>query len=495
VRPHPVCGVIREINAMWPSLDSSRCFALKRTDSLKKPCPLETCFGLVIFLVRSYSHARRSALTHPIQPPGTVSIDAWTSHSLFSAQPPSYIRDILPGVLEMCHLHRPRVIMLSDEAKSVLLKVQFFDGDLALSSWRQRSEWPVRMHLAFLLWRDALKHRCLRLKNRPHVDHVQGALPSNLLLDKMLAHSPSGMADFDLFTMERKPQLWKHFLKWKEVAQACASQHALRIGTVLLLLSGKTIVSELPWRSPTPLWTLPDTDRSMVMQHPRQRDEVAEGALASSDGLTFHVTHLARVEDDTYSQVVFGVLKKHNVVVSSEMCLKLFDERRFPVGDYDDNDCTPFAERLDSWNVAEDMARREEAAYDRLRYLQGTMLPHSYGFYQVSVIHCSLYVGHSSNTVQDAGRSFMHRLHHGESVWFGSSRSQARFLASQGARRLCACHINYPRAPLMMRYRRCGKCEPCIVHCAMRGSTSGTGVLDNLSSPPSPPAQLRITTT
>jgi hypothetical protein len=239
----------------------------------------------------------------------------------------------------------------------------------------------------------------------------------------MHAHSASGMADFDLFTMERKPQLWQYFLKWKDVARARASQNVLRVGTMLLLLSSKTIVSEFPWRSPVPSWTLPNEDRSTVMQYPRHRDEVIEGALASSGGFTFHITQLARVEDDTYSQVVFGVLKKNDVLVSSsEICLKLFDERRFPVGDYDDEDSTPFTERLDSWNVAEDMARREEAAYDRLCYLQGTLLPHSYGFYQVSVIHCSLYARHSSNTVQDAGRSFMHRLHYGESIWAGSSR-------------------------------------------------------------------------
>lgn len=41
------------------------------------------------------------------------------------------------------------------------------------------------------------------------------------------------------------------------------------------------------------------------------------------------------------------------------------------------------------WLHAPDMMRRECAAYDRMQYLQGTLLPHAYGFHEVSetVLH------------------------------------------------------------------------------------------------------------
>lgn len=67
--------------------------------------------------------------------------------------------------------------------------------------------------------------------------------------------------------------------------------------------------------------------------------------------------------------------------MSPELCLKLYDEHQFFDPQYRP-DLDP-AEPLYNWNVAEDMARREEAAYGRLRHLQATVLPHSFGFLYV----------------------------------------------------------------------------------------------------------------
>jgi hypothetical protein len=72
---------------------------------------------------------------------------------------------------------------------------------------------------------------------------------------------------------------------------------------------------------------------------------------------------------------------------SHQICLKLFDERLFPMPehpDYGDDSAESPEERLLDLNFVDDMMCREEAVYnDRLRHLQGSMIPHCYGFHMV----------------------------------------------------------------------------------------------------------------
>ncbi|KAG7095745.1 hypothetical protein E1B28_006455 [Marasmius oreades] len=73
----------------------------------------------------------------------------------------------------------------------------------------------------------------------------------------------------------------------------------------------------------------------------------------------------------------------------------MFDEALFPVPSYeafeDDHDCDIFSdsiypnERLLNLHFADDTMRREYAVYNRLEYLQGTLLPHAYGSHEVTL--------------------------------------------------------------------------------------------------------------
>ncbi|KAG7098047.1 hypothetical protein E1B28_000021 [Marasmius oreades] len=72
------------------------------------------------------------------------------------------------------------------------------------------------------------------------------------------------------------------------------------------------------------------------------------------------------------------------------VCLKMFDEALLPAPGYEafkgDHDIffNPIRpnERLLNLNFTDDMMHREYAVSNRLEYLQGTLLPHAYGFHE-----------------------------------------------------------------------------------------------------------------
>jgi len=106
----------------------------------------------------------------------------------------------------------------------------------------------------------------------------------------------------------------------------------------------------------------------------------------STATLSFKITKLVRTGEGKYSQVFFGKLGDTGV----DLCLKLFDERYFMMPSVDDSwyggvpRLRP-EQRLADFNTAEDMLRRELAAYEgcELRRRQGNMIPHCYGAHRV----------------------------------------------------------------------------------------------------------------
>jgi len=74
-----------------------------------------------------------------------------------------------------------------------------------------------------------------------------------------------------------------------------------------------------------------------------------------------------------------------------KVCLKLFDEAFFPIDEeecYDDFDSpfVPTRSHLRQVQRASDTMRQEYAAYERLQYLQGTLLPHAHGFHEHTLL-------------------------------------------------------------------------------------------------------------
>lgn len=97
------------------------------------------------------------------------------------------------------------------------------------------------------------------------------------------------------------------------------------------------------------------------------------------NGHTFVISSPASVGQDLYSQTFLGQFDGRGPL----LCLKLFDERFFPAPEETWNPRTPPCKRLLDFNFAIDMMRREEAAYKRLEYLQGSLLPHCYAFHKL----------------------------------------------------------------------------------------------------------------
>jgi len=137
------------------------------------------------------------------------------------------------------------------------------------------------------------------------------------------------------------------------------------------------------WRSFLPNPSISDDTRWFVMRAPCPRSAIVDGFLSKQAGnrASFTITKLAHTGADKYSQVYFGQLDG----VNQEVVLKLLDDRCIPPGSEDAFEFLKYSgSLLTGLIVAEDMLRREEAVYeDRLKYLQGTMIPHCYGFHYV----------------------------------------------------------------------------------------------------------------
>ena len=103
--------------------------------------------------------------------------------------------------------------------------------------------------------------------------------------------------------------------------------------------------------------------------------------MASKPILSFEITQSVRTGHNYFSQVFFGRLAG----TDTRLCLKLFDERLFRLPDPPE-DSEPPLRRLSDMNFADDMMRREEAVYTRLSYLQGSAIPHCYGFHSVCAL-------------------------------------------------------------------------------------------------------------
>ena len=201
--------------------------------------------------------------------------------------------------------------------------------------------------------------------------------------------------DFDLYTLQRSQAAWDQFKCWRVWAgrQALDPQTRIKRGSVLHVDFNGFARKHHLWRSPFPNPCPPQETLDIIMRHVRPRDAAIDQAIsqASLNGhsLSFKITDIKRAGADYFSQVYFGTLEGTTRII----CLKLFDERLFPFRqrpEYGDG-VKPETQLL-NFNFADDMMRREEGVYcDRLQYLQGSMIPHCYGFHivRIALYSCS----------------------------------------------------------------------------------------------------------
>ncbi|ETW77207.1 hypothetical protein HETIRDRAFT_429516 [Heterobasidion irregulare TC 32-1] len=195
--------------------------------------------------------------------------------------------------------------------------------------------------------------------------------------------------DFDLYTLQRSPAAWHQFVCWRTWAQQQAANPQTRIkrGSVLRVQCNGFLRNYRPWRSPFPNPRPPQETLDIVARYPRPRDAAVDEAIARAsqidNHLTFEIIDVKRAGLDYFSQVFFGKLEGTDTAI----CVKLFDERLFPCSQQPEygEGVEPELHLFDL-NFADDMMRREEGVYcDRLQYLQGSMIPHCYGFHVLTL--------------------------------------------------------------------------------------------------------------
>ncbi|THH28911.1 hypothetical protein EUX98_g5293 [Antrodiella citrinella] len=231
--------------------------------------------------------------------------------------------------------------------------------------------------------------------------HMLGAL--NHIMDHgwegpsvAINEDPQDFSDFDLYTMQRHlPDLYG-FLKWKNNAQNATVSQPLNVDAILDVDVDAFSRQEFLLKFTIPLDKPPQESQDIVMDASRGlRDPDIDEILARADGtLQFKITEVVRSRPDTYSRIFFGQLcwtsgPLARVECQTPVCLKLFDETWFPLPTlaqcaYEHMNSDEH-NRLRTVQFATDMMRHEQAVYDRLKYLQGSMLPHAYGFHQFTL--------------------------------------------------------------------------------------------------------------
>lgn len=260
-------------------------------------------------------------------------------------------------------------------------------------------ETPLRLILAISVYMEAIEWSLCRHRGLGQPILCSGALQSpdqlrtNFTQDiSILTATKRWFADFDMYTMQRVPEAWSEFSRWKEYVQQQANDNPIVPGMTLNVEVGAFARVYSLHRSPYPLVPLPSETLASVTRFSRPRNGEIDDLLRKSDTVQFTIAENKRVGPNQFSQVFFGRLAGCDEL----LCFKVYDERHFDIPEANTKDYrfTRAESRLTSVNNSEDLVRREEAAYDRLSYLQGTLIPHSYGFHLVSMTAVTIIDGH-----------------------------------------------------------------------------------------------------
>ncbi|KAF7321317.1 hypothetical protein MKEN_00651900 [Mycena kentingensis (nom. inval.)] len=293
----------------------------------------------------------------------------------------------------------PAFILTTDEHRACILsEYRVCPNFLSLAQYDLRAgRKTLRNLITHLLYQLPLR----LFHGRPSLPAMQGVL--NCLSqdpDAAISHpsNPRGFRDFDRYTMERSLPDLEVFLAWKEQVSARTSSNPVTVGAKFVVQLDALLSEESLWRCPFPCPVVPRETYDTVTRARRMRDYEADSILRSkTTPISFEVTEVVRHESNTFSQVFFGILHSGDGRRSSPICLKLYLDLMFPVDGKELRDTfgpplsdlwfdqISVSERLATLHYAEDLARREEAAYDRLREYQGTLIPHCYGFHRFTL--------------------------------------------------------------------------------------------------------------
>lgn len=280
--------------------------------------------------------------------------------------------------------------ILTDEISSLIVscRASMSIQDCPKLASASTAEVELRRLIATLIYDAASRWGMVKIRFTPPLCWVLGALYDKKVLEDAantldIRHR-RWFADFDLYSMQRVPELWDRFSEWRRDIQEAGLQHPLLPGSTIRFEPDSFTRRSGLLRSPYPLFPLPpDTINTIKYERPRRtRNAILDDLLRVSGELSLTITEMKRSGRKCFSQVVFGRVTG----CDETFCIKLYDERYFPIpDDYFDEETFQFdpPTRLACLNYSDDLARREEAVYDRLKDLQGWLLPYCYGFHVV----------------------------------------------------------------------------------------------------------------
>ncbi|OCH89109.1 hypothetical protein OBBRIDRAFT_794614 [Obba rivulosa] len=335
-------------------------------------------------------------------PPGYLKAGDF-SVSGYKLRTSPYVAEQIDRLHALCMQFTSPLALLTDETMSAAFDIvpsyyrssEFDDPDddeyynveiLSIDSF------PVRYALAGLIHLHGLSMDIVYTGLRPIRRRLGAAIQHPLTVESLsdAFASRHSFSDWDLFTMQRSRVEWELFKDWKQAIAVLALIHPYKKGDIIKLKTGASLANHYvlvrPSLPETPLPLPPATLASVTMVS-RPRDHVIDSLLANSaveehlSDIEFRVTTVKPAGKHAYSQILFGTLGD----TKTKLCLKLYDERLFNIDDIDDyDDCFSHnpSNRLNDLITAVDLAKTEEAAYDRLAHLQGTLVPHFYGVHQ-----------------------------------------------------------------------------------------------------------------
>ncbi|KAF7321021.1 hypothetical protein HMN09_00189100 [Mycena chlorophos] len=287
-----------------------------------------------------------------------------------------------PGVTSQ----QPDFLLVTDEHHVCI--VQQIDlhlaNDVQLVHYAASSgQTSLRNLLNFLLF----QHSSYKFTALPWSRNVQGALNLPSGLDKPISRSPHAYRhqDYDRYTVQRSLPDLLSLLESKEKEVQRIFSNPVRPGTSFRVTVDAFAKEQGVWRCPFPTPPIPAQTHSYVSRGHRERLALVDSILDECTTTTFVVTDVVQHKPNTFSQVFFGFLRDPDGRESPLVCLKLFLDAAIPAKRdvlLDDFDEFPPRLRLRSLHDSDDLAHREESAYDRLKGYQGTMLPHCYGFHR-----------------------------------------------------------------------------------------------------------------
>ncbi|EMD33111.1 hypothetical protein CERSUDRAFT_76810 [Gelatoporia subvermispora B] len=311
-----------------------------------------------------------------VRPPGTLKpeyFDPRASHYVIHL--PEAINRMVEDLRTLALSYNCPFGILTDEITSVVIMARYYrtrELDSLCCQAVPVEQHPVRYLLGALihgigypqgLYANGLWPTLLRRGTVPQV------VPTVPDLDDAIKNRLT-FQDWDHYVLQHSREEWEMFKEWKNTLLGQALLRPVTTGDILTGSGSREFASlHFTMRSPFPKLELPQETFSAVTRWSRTRSQRADQILrtccnrATLGDFSFVVTNIRRSGDNSFSQVFYGTLD--GMGREADSCESPWDSLNSAYG----------------LEPAIEVAQKEEAVYNRMGNLQGSLIPHYYGIY------------------------------------------------------------------------------------------------------------------